>query len=73
MHDNQSSWPFTCDLSCGCRGITFNRTPAQVINILTQHPSGKGLFFPEGASIHKLRHFEYLLHPALESLPGMSA
>jgi hypothetical protein len=30
------------------RGITFNRTPAQVINILTQHPSGKGLFFPEG-------------------------
>jgi hypothetical protein len=30
------------------RGITFNRTPAQVINILTQHASGKGLFFPEG-------------------------
>lgn len=30
------------------RGITFNRTPAQVIHILTQHSSGKGLFFPEG-------------------------
>jgi hypothetical protein len=36
------------------RGITFNRTPAQVINILTQNPSGKGLFFPEGAlSFHQ--------------------
>ena len=55
---------------CDCRGITFNRTPAQVINILTQHPSGKGLFFPEGADVNT-HDLCYLHVPA--KLVGTSA
>jgi hypothetical protein len=38
--------PHTCTLHCA----------AQVINILTQHASGKGLFFPEGGLFISMLH-----------------
>ena len=36
-------------------GLTFTRTPAMLINILTLgSPNGTGVFFPEGMPAHEL-------------------